>query len=407
MQIIRLKHVERYTCIIIIYYDTMHKTYLDFLQDQKFLEWKIVGSDELNSYWLEFKAKNPELTPHLEEAEVFLQNYKLNQRKMDEQHSMELLQKIISYNSRQNKRRNLFIFSAISAVAMIFIVIGFFWFRVAPPAPPEDLVVGNQLSDEDIVFISSNKTQSFTTNVQIEIDAKGKAVINDENQTLTHIDTEEKALNRIIVPYGKRTNIQLSDGTKIWLNSGSELEFPAVFPREKREINLLAGEMYIEVAPEIKRRLHVQTPDFQIKVYGTSFNVSIYENYPQAVILAHGEISMMGAGQTETAIYPDQRAVYLKNGEIIKEKVKAQFYTSWKDGFIELYETPVTDILNYVERYYNISFNYPRGKSLNKITCTGKLYLSENIDNVMNSIAILSSTTYENRDGKIYIINPN
>ncbi len=257
------------------------------------------------------------------------------------------------------------------------------------------------------MFISNNKTQLFQTNVQIEIDSDGRTVINDEKQASTLIEPAERGTNKIIVPYGKRTNIQLSDGSKIWLNSGSELEFPAVFPREKREIRLQKGEMYIEVAPETQRQFYVQTPDFQVKVYGTKFNVSIYRNYPQTVVLAQGEISMTGTGRKETRIYPDQKAIYRENGEITKEKVKAQYYTSWKDGFIELYETPVTDILNYVERYYNISFNYPKGKSLNTITCTGKLYLSENIDNVMNSIALLSSTTYENRDGKIYIINHN
>ncbi len=384
----------------------IYKTYLDFLQDQKFLEWKIIGSDELNNYWLEFKANNPELIPHIEEAEAFLQNYKLNNMKMDERQRIELLQKIISSNSKLTKRRQLFITSAASAVAVIFIVIGFFRYRTMHTSS-DNLIVGNRLNDRDIVFISNNKTQSFQTNVQIEIDSEGRTLINGEEQTSTITESVERSTNKIIVPYGKRTNIQLSDGSKIWLNSGSELEFPAVFPREKREIRLQKGEMYVEVAPETKRQFYVQTPDFQVKVYGTKFNVSIYRNYPQTVVLAQGEISMSGADQKETMVYPDQKAIYGENGEITKEKVKAQYYTSWKDGFIELYETPVTDILNYVERYYNISFNYPKGKSLNTITCTGKLYLSENIDNVMNSIALLSSTTYENRDGKIYIINHN
>lgn len=384
----------------------IYKTYLDFLQDRKFLEWKIIGSDESNSYWLDFKANNPQLIPHLEEAEAFLRNYKLNSEKLSERQRSELLQKIILSNSRLNKRRQLFIASAASAVAVIFIVIGFFWYQTIRTSS-ENLIVGNQLSNRDIVFISNNKTQLFQTNVQIEIDSDGRTVINDEKQASTLIESAERGTNKIIVPYGKRTNIQLSDGSKIWLNSGSELEFPAVFPREKREIRLQKGEMYIEVAPETQRQFYVQTPDFQVKVYGTKFNVSIYRNYPQTVVLAQGEISMTGTGRKETRIYPDQKAIYRENGEITKEKVKARYYTSWKDGFIELYETPVTDILNYVERYYNISFNYPKGKSLNTITCTGKLYLSENIDNVMNSIALLSSTTYENRDGKIYIINHN
>ncbi len=71
----------------------IYKTYLDFLQDRKFLEWKIIGSDESNSYWLDFKANNPQLIPHLEEAEAFLRNYKLDSEELSERQRSELLQK--------------------------------------------------------------------------------------------------------------------------------------------------------------------------------------------------------------------------------------------------------------------------------------------------------------------------
>lgn len=388
----------------------MYKSYVDFLQDQRFLEWKIVDNDESKCYWENFKANNPELIPYMKEAETFLQNYKLNHEVLDEFHRTALLKKIISSNAKLKKRKKIIIFSGVAAIAILCILIGFFRPETTmrfTDEMSENIVVGSHLRDQDILFVSGNKTQSFQKNIQIEIDSKGKTIINSEDADAV-LEVGEKATNKIIVPYGKRTNIQLSDGTKIWLNSGSELEFPSVFPREKREIKLVSGEMYIEVAPELKRRFYVHTADFKINVYGTMFNVSLYKNYPQTVILTQGEISLARSGQNEeTIVYPNQKAVYHKNGKITKEKVNAQHYTSWKDGFIELYETPVTDIFDYIERYYNISFNYPRGRSLSEITCTGKLYLSENIDNVMNSIALLSSTTYEHRDGKIYIINNN
>ncbi len=384
----------------------MYKTYLDFLQDQRFLEWKIIGSDELDTYWADFKSNNPDLLPLLEEAEVFLLNYKLNQEEIDEINRTVLLQKIISSNTRFRQRKKIYFYSSIAAVALIFIAIGYLLLPTTPTSTSENLAVGDQLSDQDIIFISNNRPQTFKRNIDIAIDAEGRAIVNEENKDTTLIPTQENGNNKIIVPYGKRTNLQLSDGTKIWLNSGSELEFPTIFPKEKRAVRLISGEMYIEVAPELKRYFYVQTSDFQVKVYGTKFNVSIYENFPQEVVLAQGEISISGVvGGEETMIYPNQKAVYQKNGEISKEKINAEYYTSWKDGFIELNGTPIMDILNYLERYYNISFNYSSNKNLNDITCTGKLFLSENIDNVMNAIAVLSSTAYENKDGKIYIIN--
>ncbi|MEA4978580.1 MAG: DUF4974 domain-containing protein, partial [Petrimonas sp.] len=68
-------------------------------------------------------------------------------------------------------------------------------------------------------------------------------------------------------------------------------------------------------------------------------------------------------------------------------------------------KTPMTEVLKQIGRYYNLSFDFGNDVNLQKRTCTGKIYLSENLDNVMTTIGLLSSTKYTKNDNQIFIIN--
>ncbi|MDR1097790.1 MAG: DUF4974 domain-containing protein, partial [Tannerella sp.] len=82
-------------------------------------------------------------------------------------------------------------------------------------------------------------------------------------------------------------------------------------------------------------------------------------------------------------------------------------YISWKDGYLQLDKTPVAEVLKQVERYYNLSFDMQENLDLSTKKCSGKIYLSDNLDNVMKTISLLSGTRYERDDKNIYIhINP-
>jgi ferric-dicitrate binding protein FerR (iron transport regulator) len=87
------------------------------------------------------------------------------------------------------------------------------------------------------------------------------------------------------------------------------------------------------------------------------------------------------------------------------QKVDISQFISWKDGYLSFDKTPITEVLQQIGRYYNLSFDFGNNMNLQKRTCTGKIYLSENMDNVMGTIALLSSTRYEKENNRIYITN--
>ena len=213
-------------------------------------------------------------------------------------------------------------------------------------------------------------------------------------------------MNRIVVPYGKRSNITLADGSKVWLNSGTQLDFPTTFTGSTREINV-NGEIYIEVEENKDIPFIVNTNNMSIKVYGTSFNVTAYEEDDiNRVVLVNGSVGLSVLGQkNEVILKPSEKADLIAT-DIIKETVNTSEYISWINDVLEFNETPISEILKRVGRYYNVQFENMPEISLNKQTCSGKLFLSNNLDSVMTAISSISSTEYT-RNNNIIQINKN
>jgi hypothetical protein len=266
-----------------------------------------------------------------------------------------------------------------------------------------EYIVGNELKQEDIMFITGNETASFQHNIDIQISSEKTAQIRSEYQDAEEISIEQHTMNKLIVPYGKQSRITLADGTQVWLNSGTTLEFPSSFTKNKREV-YLTGEMYIEVAPDKNRSFYVHTSDFNVRVYGTKFNASSYAGSPASVVLVEGSIGLQSDdGKQELRLSPDEQAVYSDNGTFQTKRVNVQPFISWKDGYLTFEDTPVTEALKQIERYYNLSFNYGDEVSFQGITCTGKIILSDNLDNVMTALTLISAMKYKKKDKLIYI----
>src|SRR5690606_14480825 len=86
---------------------------------------------------------------------------------------------------------------------------------------------------------------------------------------------QEVWMNEVIIPYGKKSELLLADGTKVWLNAGSRLAFPSRFTRNTREV-FLEGEACFQVAKNEEQLFIVKAGNLDVKVLGTHFNVSAY-----------------------------------------------------------------------------------------------------------------------------------
>ena len=384
--------------------------YTDFLKDKLFIRWQLLPDEQLDGYWHDFMFNHPEHAKDIQKAILFLKSEGLNKSQLTIAEREALLKSILKTirQGKKAKQRKLFCYMSIASVAVALIAIAISLLTPSLKegiAPGKELIVGELLNSEDIQLVTSKETISFQNDVDVTLDNDGVAEITEKNNEVSKISMDPSELNSLIIPYGKRSSLTLSDGSKVWLNSGSVLEFPAQFLGDERNIHLVSGEMYIEVAPDKGKPFLVQTGDFNVKVHGTKFNISTYTDSPRSVALVEGSVSLQPPGKQETFLLPGEQAVYSDDGTFTTRTVDVNQITCWKNGYLKFSKTPMTEVLQQVGRYYNLSFNFDNDVNLQRRSCTGKIYLSENLDNVMTTIALLTSTKYMKDNNQIFIVN--
>ena len=387
------------------------KTYKQLLKDNAFLQWRLFPTSETDNHWRKLLENDSKLAGEVTKADRYLKEKYFNISPLPLEDEALLLQRILATLQDESSQKRGFIpgwarFSIAASVAAVIILSSIRYFnREQHESVEKNIIVGKELISQDIQLISDNKSISFQENIAIEINANGMAQINTEDcaNKKTAIDVHD--LNTLIVPYGKRSTLTLSDGSKVWLNSGSVLEFPARFTGESREVRLASGEIYIEVAPDKKKPFYVHTSDFHVRVYGTRFNVSAYADSPQSVVLVEGSVGLQSVGGNEVKLMPNEQAVCSRDGTFETQEVDVAHFISWKNGYLMFEDAPMPEVLKQIERYYNLSFSYDKDVALKDLTCNGKIILSENLDNVMTTITLLTSTRYKKENNRIYITN--
>lgn len=384
----------------------------DFLQDKDFITWCLTGDPHLQTFWEEYINLHPEEIDSFEKAVQHFSVFRLNEEKLTSPEENLLLRHIHTSIWRNRRKTQFLTIFRYAAVACIFIAFGLFLYHrqeteiITSSKLAEDLEVRENLDNENIYLITDSKTTSFTKDVQVQISKSGSAIVQEINGgKSTVVKTDKAVMNKLVVPYGKRSQLILSDGSKVWINSGSVLEFPSIFEGNSRSIKL-TGEMFIDVTKDHNKPFFVNTPDFQVKVYGTKFNISAYQDdIAQSVVLVSGSVGIKPKNEDETYLKPNEMIVY-KEQKTEKTQIDVTRYISWKDGYIILDKTPIQEVLKNIERYYNQSFEIQDKAVLSLRTCTGKIYLSDNLENVLETISILSSIEYK-REGKTIHITTN
>jgi ferric-dicitrate binding protein FerR (iron transport regulator) len=175
--------------------------------------------------------------------------------------------------------------------------------------------------------------------------------------------------NEVFAAYGTRTALKLSDGTAVWLNSGSTIKYPDKFRGKKRVVDL-NGEAYFKVASDSVMPFLVQTGSITVKATGTEFNVSDYASDKNAsVALVSGKVSIMETadndkGRHETELAPYQLFELTKaTGEINVENEDITEYTSWRDGKLIFRNKPLSYVVKKISQIHNVDIEL-RGKIL-------------------------------------------
>lgn len=203
-------------------------------------------------------------------------------------------------------------------------------------------------------------------------------------------------------PAGQKSVIDLPDGTKIYLNSESEIEFPKEFSADIRLVSL-KGEAFFEVQKE-NRPFLIESGTVKIHVLGTSFNVRQITNEPLYVALVTGKVRVNAANGDQVSLSPDEMLVMERGGGFYKTGFDAMDITGWKDNYLVFKSTKFSDVIEKLENWYGVKIAV-KGLIDPKWTYSG-VYKDEMLENVLRGICMTSGMTYQIDKKQITITNP-
>lgn len=249
--------------------------------------------------------------------------------------------------------------------------------------------------------ISLDKHQNYVAD---DVISNGEELI-----YLSNISSKSKtSYNYLTIPRGGQFQLQLADGTKIWLNSETKLKYPVGFIEgETRQVELLYGEAYFEVSPSSRHRgsrFKIKTQFQEIEVLGTKFNVKAYKNETSMyTTLAEGKVTIKSMNN-EHLLLPNQQAVLnLDDQNVSIYNVDVYNEISWKNGVFSFKSKPLIEIMTVLSRWYDVEFEFG-DESVERVKFNGVLSKKQSIDDILTIIKDTKFiTNYEIKDEKILI----
>ncbi|MEQ2911853.1 FecR family protein [Butyricimonas faecihominis] len=231
--------------------------------------------------------------------------------------------------------------------------------------------------------------------VNVAFDNNDRVLKIKEQDSLADGATKEIGYNTINVPYGGTYTVELCDGTKVYLNSGTTLEFPSRFDGKVRSV-ILKGEAYFDVARNVSKPFVVEVDEMKVKVLGTSFNVKSYVDEPGVyTTLVEGSVAILRDGQPEKKIKPGEQAYYNKGvGTLSIAEVDVNEFTSWKDGLFYFKDIALEEILRIVSRWYDLEVFY-MNQGAKSVIYSGKLPMYSSVEDVLRKFEISRDVRFE------------
>lgn len=199
---------------------------------------------------------------------------------------------------------------------------------------------------------------------------------------------EEKAplYTQIKVPTGQRIYMTLQDGTEAWLSPRSVIKIPSEFSKDERSVEL-DGEGFFSVTKDAERPFIVKTQDYNIKVFGTRFNVFAYTKSKRfETNLVEGSVQVINNNRPEEQIMlkPDEM-VSLKNGILIKSTAAFNNEEYLKSGIFYFSNKKFSEILDYLTLWYKVKFDVKDSAQIDKYV-SGKFRQSDDIERVLKAL---------------------
>lgn len=346
-------------------------------------------------------------------------NQRLDDLLVTDSHAQELwqqmlqvhsLKKLVSFNRSYNAENSWQALQAkvagsdstntvpqVVAMAPVVKMTGRRWLKYAAAA-----VVGGIVVTAGVVFYQNRHNAAGDLKLQL---ANGKSVSVEQNENLKEVfanagNVDANGINTLSVPNTRSYKLQLTDGTQVWMNAATDLNFPYQFNGSSREVTV-KGEAYFKVAQNAGTPFVVKVNGVKINVLGTEFNVKAYPGEPMQISLVNGKVSVESDNDKQI-LQPGQAVDLQADKKLTKVDFDETMVLGWMHGIYYFKNEELGNIVPAIERWFDVQVKL-NNPSLAKIHITGALEKQKSITDFLEMLSKTTGISYENNGGEILL----
>ncbi|WP_111309555.1 FecR family protein [Confluentibacter sediminis] len=314
---------------------------------------------------------------------------------IDDERTLDIYHNILKISKHKKKvkqRRRIWRYA--TAAAILGISLGYFFKDNIYRSPQENtpIIVNNQIKpgiNKATLTLETGETIALEKGTPLKIQnvtSNGEEIEYNSDNSNSHA----LVFNYLSVPRGGQFYIKLSDGTRVWLNSETQLKYPVSFvDGESRQVELVYGEAYFEVSHSTEHKgsdfkvLHNQQ---EVQVLGTEFNIKAYKDESNIyTTLVEGKVAI-NTNLGNNVLSPGEQSVYNAVNNTIKvTSVDLRPEIAWKEGVYIFKNKSLKDIMQTLSRWYDMDVVF-ENKKLENIKFNGSLNKNQKIVDVLNDI---------------------
>ncbi len=358
--------------------------------------------------WLDENERHRKLLDELRDKEVLQQEIGAY-ASFDTSRRWIQLKEEMDKTSRK-RRLLLRVWKSVAAVFVVAVAGGLLYWQITDSARPvEEQVLVAQIrpGETQAVLITGKGQQLLLQGLKdtcLDITGNETLKISKDGS----LEYSLSALSRmpewhtLQVPRGGEYKIVLDDGTEIWLNSASELKYPAHFVGNERRV-CLVGEAYFQVARNEAAPFIVETRDMDVKVLGTSFNVSAYEDEENShATLVEGRVEVDDKINGEKVTLTPGEQALLQGKEMVVREVNTKLYSMWRLDRFTFASEDMEGVIRKLSRWYNVNFFFSNS-SMKQKRFTGSLPKYSDISQVLKMIEMTTDIKFQVKGNTIII----
>ncbi len=372
---------------------------------EKFLNGTITPDEEA----ILFNWYNSQQDAPLEIPTAFAKNSQLLKKriwqKIEQQKIGRKTPILLSFLSKQN----------IAAAILLTLVGAATFYLLQNNFPTKPSVVSNNLPKATQILPGGNKATLTLANGEIvtlddanngKISSQGnsnvvklKSGLLAYQQSVTAASEPVAAINILSTPRGGQYQVELPDGSKVWLNAASSLKYPTFFSGKERVVEL-TGEGYFEVAKNKNMPFKVKVNNMEVAVLGTHFNIMAYNNeHTVNTTLLEGSVKVITPTSSKT-IVPGEQAKLSTNGALNIVDADLEATIAWKNGFFQFNSADMQSIIKQINRWYDVDVVYNGNIDAH---FTGIISRSVDAEKVFKKLQLTGAFKYEIKNKQVFI----